>query len=457
MERDDMIQKERIKALNRKELQKGKYVLYWMQASQRAEYNHALEYAILKANELRKPLVVFFGITDRFPEANERHYCFMLEGLREVKGSLEKRGIQMVVRHESPEQGAVRMAKRASLAVVDRGYLRIQKEWRGYAAKRIKCPLLQVESDVVVPIEEASSKEEYAAATIRPKINKKLKSFLVSLKERDPGKNSLSLDFDSYDISDVEKVVAQLRIDHSVKKIDSFHGGMKEAKGHFKDFLEYKIDRFGDLRNDPSLDYLSHMSPYLHFGQISPLSIALKVSKTDSPGREAFLEELIVRRELSMNLVFHNERYDSFEAIPDWAKKSLKVHLKDRRPYLYSLEELEAAKTHDPYWNAAQKEMVIKGKMHGYMRMYWGKKILEWTRTPEEAFRIALYLNNKYELDGRDANGFTGVAWCFGKHDRPWGERPIFGKVRYMNDKGLERKFDVKEYVKEINKLKEKV
>jgi deoxyribodipyrimidine photo-lyase len=443
-----MIQKERIRALNAREIKNGDYVLYWMQASQRAEDNHALEYAIVKANELRKPLVAFFGITDRFPEANERHYRFMLEGLQEVKGSLEKRGIQMVVRHESPEQGAIRMAKRASLAVVDRGYLRIQKEWRGYAAKRIECPLLQVESDVVVPIEEASPKEEYAAATIRPKINKKLKSFLIPLKERNPVVSSLSLKFQSFGLDDLDKAISKLAIDRDVRRLNFFRGGTKEAKKHLQTFLEYKIDRFGDLRNDPSLDYLSHMSPYLHFGQISPLFIALKVSKTDSPGREAFLEELIVRRELSMNFVFYNDRYDSFEAIPDWARKSLKVHLKDRRPYHYSLEELEAAKTHDPYWNAAQKEMVIKGKMHGYMRMYWGKKILEWTRTPEEAFRIALVLNNKYELDGRDPNGFTGVAWCFGKHDRPWGERAIFGTIRYMNDKGLKRKFDVDQYVK---------
>jgi deoxyribodipyrimidine photo-lyase len=193
------------------------------------------------------------------------------------------------------------------------------------------------------------------------------------------------------------------------------------------------------------------MSPYLHFGQISPLWIAFQALKTKSPGTEAFLEELIVRRELSMNFVYYNERYDSLEAIPEWAKKTLKTHQKNRRPYLYRLGELEAAKTHDPYWNAAQKEMVVKGKMHGYMRMYWGKKIIEWSQTPEEAFKKALYLNNKYELDGRDPNGFTGVAWCFGKHDRPWGERPILGQVRYMNDKGLKRKFDADAYVKRMD------
>lgn len=443
-----MIQKERIKVLNRQEVKRGKYVLYWMQASQRAEYNHALEYAILKANELRQPVIVFFGITDQFPEANERHYTFMLEGLKEVKHSLKKRGIQMVVLHQSPEVGVLQLAKQASLAVVDRGYLKIQKAWRGIASKKMDCPMIQVETDVVVPVEETSPKEEYAAATIRSKIMSKLKAFLIPLKEHQPIKDSLSLDFGSFDIEDAAKAISKFRIDRSVKSVGTFRGGAKEANGHLEIFWESKLDRFPELRNDPTLDYLSHMSPYLHFGQISPLDIALKVKGTRSPGIDAFLEELIVRRELSMNFVFYNERYDSLEALPDWARKTLRNHKKDRRSYVYSTKELESARTHDPYWNAAQKEMVLKGKMHGYMRMYWGKKILEWSKTPEEAFKTALYLNNKYELDGRDPNGFTGVAWCFGKHDRPWGERSVFGNVRYMNDKGLKRKFDADKYVK---------
>ena len=449
----EMIQKERIKALNKKGMKKGAYVLYWMQASQRTEYNHALEFAILKANELRRPLIVFFGITDHFPEANERHYAFMLEGFREVKQSLGKRGIQMVILHKSPEVGAVQLAKKASLAVVDRGYLKIQKQWRNDAANQMDCPLIQVESEVIVPVEEASPKEEYAAATLRPKINKKVSHFLVPLKQTNPAMNSLSRDFDSFNIEDIGKAISKLRLDRSVKKVNSFHGGTKEGQKHLQIFLETKLDRFPELRNDPTLDYLSNISPYLHFGQISPLFIALKALETKSPGIEAFLEELIIRRELSMNFVFYNEQYDSYESVPDWAKKTLRVHQKDKRQYTYTPEELEMGKTHDPYWNAAQREMVVRGKMHGYMRMYWGKKIIEWSKTPEEAFRVALYLNNKYELDGRDPNGFTGVAWCFGKHDRPWGERPIFGNVRYMNDKGLKKKFDADEYVKMMNKL----
>jgi deoxyribodipyrimidine photo-lyase len=271
------------------------------------------------------------------------------------------------------------------------------------------------------------------------------------LKQRDPAVESLSLDFDSFDINDVDKAISKLHIDRSVQRVSSFQGGTKEARKHLEVFLEGKLDQFPELRNDPTLDYLSHMSPYLHFGQISPLFMALKALATKSPGTEAFLEELIVRRELSMNFVFYNEKYDSFEAVSEWAKKTLKAHKKDKRQYTYTLKDLESAKTHDPSWNAAQKEMVVKGKMHGYMRMYWGKKIIEWSKTPAGAFRNALYLNNKYELDGRDPNGFTGVAWCFGKHDRPWGERPIFGNVRYMNDKGLRRKFDVDGYVKMIS------
>ena len=448
-----MIQKERVKLLNSKDMKKGRYVLYWMQASQRTEYNHALEYTISKANDLHQPVVVFFGITNHFPEANERHYGFMLEGLREVQRSLKSRGIRMVIQHRSPEIGVVQLAKRASLVVVDRGYLRIQRQWRTYVADRIDCSLIQVESDVVVPVEEASPKEEYAAATIRPKISKKLDRFLVSLKEIGPVVGSLSLDFESFDLTDLEKAISKFRIDRNVKRVDSLHGGTSEAKKHLRDFVSNKLDHYAELRNDPTLDYQSLMSPYLHFGQISPLEIALTISKTRSRSKEAYLEELIVRRELSMNFVHYNETYDSFDSIPEWARRTLRAHQKDRRDHLYRLEEFEQGKTHDPYWNAAQKEMVVTGKMHGYMRMYWGKKILEWSKTPEEAFQTALYLNNKYELDGRNPNGFTGVAWCFGKHDRPWGERAIFGNIRCMNDGGLRRKFDADEYVRRMSRL----
>ncbi len=424
-----------------------------MQASQRTEYNHALEYAIRQGNDLGLPVVVFFGITDKFPEANVRHYRFMLEGLREVKRGLEERGILFVVRRIAPPRGAVELSRRAALVVCDRGYLRIQRSWRAAVAERIRCPLVQVESDVVVPVERASGKEEYAARTIRPKINALLEDYLVPVRKSKAKKSALGLQFETIDIEDIDEVLDSIRTNKSADPTTFYNGGYTEAKRRLDSFIRGRLDHFEDSRNDPGIDNLSHMSPYLHFGQISPLYIALRVSRTGSPGVEAYLEELVVRRELSMNFVFYNDKYDSFDGLPDWCRKTLKAHERDEREYLYGEKELERFETHDPYWNAAQKEMVLTGKMHGYMRMYWGKKIIEWSRTPEEAFSTALRLNNRYELDGRDPNGFTGVAWCFGKHDRPWKERPVFGSVRYMNDRGLRRKFDMDRYLRRIEAL----
>jgi deoxyribodipyrimidine photo-lyase len=453
-----MIQAERIQKLNDREVRKGQFLLYWMQASQRAEGNHALEFAVREANQQNLPVAVVFVLTDKFPEANLRHYTFMLQGLQELQAGLEKRGILFVVRKGDPPEEVVKMSQKASLVVADRGVLRIQEKWRQAAAERAPVSVVQVESDVIVPGQTVSTKEEYAAATIRPKIKRLLSRFLVPLAatpvKRKPGKLSLpGLDLKG----SLSRILSSFAVDRSVPPVDAFRGGTSEARRRLRAFLEKKLEKYPDLRNDPSLDYSSHMSPYLHFGQISPLEIALKVkaaSKISARAREAYLEELIVRRELGMNFVRYNRHYDSYEAIPDWAKKTLEDHRRDKREFLYSPEEWEQARTHDPYWNAAQMEMVLTGKMHNYMRMYWGKKILEWSKSPEEAFRIALYLNNKYELDGRDPNGFAGVAWCFGKHDRPWPEREVFGKVRYMNAAGLRRKFRIEDYVRKVEDLK---
>lgn len=442
-----MIQKERIKYLNNKKLQNNKYIVYWMQQSQRTSYNNALEYAISESNKYEKPLVVYFGLTNNFPDANIRHYKFMLEGLKEVKKSLEERGISFILKQITPELGAVDISKKACEVIVDRGYLKIQRKWRKNAAEKIKCKFVQIESDVVVPIEIASNKEEYAASTIRYKINEKKNQYLKAIKAEKYNQRFVEDDFGSIDIKDVSKD----KIDESVKPVESFIGGTSQATKHLNLFLKEKINDYQIKRNDPNLDFISNMSPYLHFGQISALYIALSVLKNKSLGNETFLDELIVRRELSMNFVYYNLKYDFFESLPSWAKISLKKHEKDKRMYIYSLEEFDKAETHDPYWNAAQKQMINTGKMHGYMRMYWGKKIIEWTKKPDDAFNISIHLNNKYELDGRDPNGYTGVAWCFGKHDRPWKKRPIFGNIRYMNSNGLKRKFDIESYSKKYN------
>jgi len=451
-----MIHPSRIQPLNGRSIQDGRYVLYWMQASQRVECNHALEHAVAEANERNLPVVVVFGLTDRFPEANLRHYAFMLEGLEEVRKGLYSRGIRFALMHRSPEMAATALAEEAALVVADRGYLRIQRQWRNHVAKNVPCAVVQVESEAVVPVETASPKEEYTAGTLRPKLQRILKGYLVPLKERPVRKDSLALRLDAALEEDLTSLLKKMKIDREVAPVTAVRGGTARANALLEEFIAKKIRHYDELRNDPALDYSSHLSPYLHFGQVSPLAVSLRITAEKSipaAAREAFLEELIVRRELSMNFAFYNDLYDEYECLPDWARKTLAEHAKDRREYLYDADQWERAGTHDPYWNAAQREMMITGKMHNYMRMYWGKKLLEWSRTPAEAFRTALALNNRYELDGRDPNGFAGVAWCFGKHDRAWFERKVFGKIRYMNDSGLRRKFDMDAYLKKVAAL----
>lgn len=425
-----------------------------MQSSQRATSNLALTYAISRANKLNKPLIVFFGLIPNFPEANYRHYYFMLEGLRDVSESLEIIGAKLIIQAKSPEKGATELAKNSCMIVVDKGYLKPLKQWYKFVSENVDCPLIQVEDNVVVPLEEASNKEEYSAATLRPKILRKKQVFLT-LQEvpQKLERCSLDMEFDSINLSNIDKTISSMDIDTSVGKSACFSGGASQALKQFEDFLGNKLPKYSELRNDPTVDYLSNLSPYLHFGQISPIYVSLRIldATVSDLVKEIFLEELIVRRELAINYVNYNENYDSFAGLPNWAKNTLLSHKNDKREYVYPLEVLENAKTHDPVWNAAQNQMRITGKMHGYMRMYWGKKIVEWSKDPKTAFRTALFLNNKYELDGRDPNGYTGVAWCFGKHDRPWKERAVFGKVRFMSSDGLKKKFDVDKYVDNIS------
>jgi deoxyribodipyrimidine photo-lyase len=444
-----MIQQERIQDLNDRRARPGRYVLYWMQASQRYTCNHALEYAIRQANLLKLPLVAVFGLTEGYPEANERHYAFMLEGLRETQQGLGDRGIQLVVRQESPEVAALRMSEDASLLVTDRGYTRHQKAWRAHVASQAPCPVIQVESDVVVPVESASNKREYSAATLRPKIHRQLTRFLVPLEQTKLRRDSLGMRFSSLAIDDVDGLLAELRIDRSVARVRAFTGGGSHGDRLLGEFLLRKLRRYAAERNDPSLDIQSHQSPYLHFGQVSPLGIALKVQAARAPlaAKDAYLEELVVRRELAFNYVFYNPGYDSYDSLPDWAQRTLADHADDPRPTPYTASQLERGDTADPYWNASMREILVAGKMHNYMRMYWGKKVIEWTRNPRRAFRLLLAMNNRYFLDGRDPVSWASVAWCFGLHDRPWQERSVFGKIRYMCATGLERKYDIHAYV----------
>jgi len=450
-----MIQNERIKILNENEIQDKPYVVYWMQSSQRTAYNHALEFAIDLANSLKKPLMVYFGLTEKFPEANRRHFRFMIEGLLEVKENLKRKGIRLIVMNCSPERGILELSKEAALIVVDRGYLRIEKTWRNRLAKEAPCKVFQVESNVLIPVEATSMKEEYSAATIRRKIEKRMEEFALPLAERIIEFPSIHLKKreDEIEFEDIELVLQRLELTDEVREVKSFVGGAKNANELLEDFLQNKLKDYAEHKNDPALDFTSNLSPYLHFGQISPLEIYLRLPEGFGENKRVFIDELIIRRELAINFVEYNEHYDSYEAITSFAKTTLEKHRGDPRPWIYTLEQLEKGITHDSYWNAAEMEMLATGKMNGYMRMYWGKKIIEWTETPEKAYEIALYLNNKYNIDGRDPNGFAGVAWCFGKHDRPWKEREVFGSVRYMNDKGLKRKFDMEAYLNKVKRL----
>ncbi len=449
------IQETRIRRLNDRGPAQGEYVLYWMQQSQRAEFNHALEYAVQRANDQKQPLLAGFGLMDDYPEANLRHYHFLLQGLQETQQALHRRGIRLVVGRGSPDAVALRLARGASLIVCDRGYLRHQKLWRCRVADSFDGEVVQVESDSVVPVEVASDKAESAARTLRPRIHRHLDDYLVELSPTPIARDSLGLAAEGPDLDDLDAVLSQLELDRSVPPVNRFRGGTSAAKARLRDFLRRHLEGYAAHRNQPELDGVSHMSPYLHFGQISPVYVALQVREAAGrpEDRANYLEELVIRRELALNFVHFTEDYDRYTALPAWARTTLEEHRQDERSRRYTRAQLDAAETHDPYWNAAMREMKHTGYMHNHMRMYWGKKILEWSPTPESAYRVALELNNRYFLDGRDPASYANIAWIFGLHDRPWPERPVYGTVRSMTSGGLERKTDMAAYVERVDEL----
>jgi deoxyribodipyrimidine photo-lyase len=453
-----MIHPTRVRMLNDEPVAAGgRVVLYWMQQSQRTTHNPALEYAVGRANELGVPVVVCFGVMDDYPEANERHYAFLLQGLADVRAALAERGIAFAVRHGPSYDAPLRFAGDAKLIVCDRGYLRHQVDWRSRVARSAGRQVVEVEGDVVVPVAVASDKHESAARTLRPKIHRHWETYLHDLRETPVKHRSIGLTgFDSdVDVTDTAVGLRQLKLDRSVSPVTRLVGGQDAARTLVDRFLNHELKAYADRRNEPAEQHSSMMSAYLHYGHVSPVALALAVrSHRAAAGddRATYLEELVVRRELSMNFVHYRpDDYDRYGCLPSWARKTLADHRGDRRDPTYSVKQLEAAETRDPYWNAAMVEVRDTGFMHNYMRMYWGKKVLQWRPTPEDAHDTLLRLNNKFFLCGRDANSFANVAWIFGLHDRAWGpERPIFGKVRYMNAAGLERKFDIDGYVRRV-------
>jgi len=440
---------------------KGEYVLYWMQQSQRVSFNHALEYAIQIANQKRLPLVVLFCLIDTYPEANLRHFHFMLEGLKETQKELENRGVNFVLRLGDPMLIIQSFIPKIDSLILDVGYLKHQKKWRDMLREHTKdiLDVFMVESDVIVPVQMAYPKAAYGAYVIRSSLFRMLPFYrdFVSLSVlENQTKLSIHSD-DSFD--DLFQLMKRLSLDTSILPSIYFKAGYQAAINQLNAFINQGLLIY-DQSNDPSLEATSRLSLYLHFGQISSLEIYEKILYAKHQQGisdvvfDAFIEQLFIRRELAINFVYYTPFYDDFKHMTEpWAYKTMHEHQKDARPYLYTKEDYIHFRTHDIYFNAAMKQMVKTGYMHNYMRMYWAKKIIEWSLDYQSAYQTILSLNNAYFIDGRDPNSYAGVAWCFGKHDRPWTDRPIFGSLRYMNAEGLKRKFNIDLYVQAMNLL----
>jgi len=424
-------------------------VVYWMRRSQRGLNNAALNVAIQAGNVLEKPVLVFFGLTPKAHHANLRHYTFLMQGLPDIADELQQRNVGLVLRSHS-EHDILKFCSEVHpcLVVGDENPLRESERAHEKVAAELRAPFWTVDSDVIVPT-KLLGKEHYAARTIRRKIRALLAQFL-KLVPNPPAKVVWQKEPTLVDGSLLKK----LPIDRSVQPVYGFMGGPAEARRRLKEFLRTRLSGYATRRNKPNLDGTSQLSPYLHFGHMGPHTIALAVQDTEAPlqDRAAFLEELIVRRELAVNFVRYNANYENFDSCQGWADVTLRKHTRDKRRFLYTKRELQNAETHDPLWNAAQKQMVLTGWMHGYLRMYWAKKILEWSPSPTVAYDIAVQLNDRYKLDGRDPNGYAGIAWAIvGKHDRPWGpKRPVYGNVRYMSYESTSRKFNSKAYIERI-------
>ncbi|RPJ70005.1 MAG: deoxyribodipyrimidine photolyase [Acidobacteria bacterium] len=426
--------------------------MFWIQHAQRASHNPALDLAIATANELDVPAVALFVLRHDFPGANLRHYHFMMQGLVELPAALAARGVGFVLRVGGQDEVARFCAEvKASAVVGDENPLREAEAWRARVAAALRVPFWTVDADVIVPA-ALLEKEQFSAGTIRPRIERQL-PWCLRLPSRPvarrPWMRPRGVRVESPGLALLDGAA----IDRRVAPVPGAAGGARAARAALRAFVRGRLEGYASARNHPEVDGTSRLSAYLHFGQIGPREVALAVRDAGAPleDRQAFLEEFVVRRELAWNFVRFNPRYDSLEGCEPWARRTLNEHRDDPRAPVYTLEELEQAGTHDPLWNAAQRQMVRAGWMHGYVRMYWAKKILEWSPAPEEAMARAIELNDRYELDGRDPNGYAGIAWAIGgKHDRAWGpERPVYGKIRYMSFASTSRKFDSRSYMEQ--------
>jgi len=431
----------------------GTCVVHWMQRAQRGVDNPALDVAVRAADLLGLPVVTFFAPVPFYPHANGRHYAFLAQGVGDVAEALRARGVGFVFRpYPDHRLAAFCEEVRPALVVGDENPLREPERWRRRAAEVLRVPLWTVDADVIVP-SALLEKEQYAARTLRPRIQRLLPAFLEPVEDPRPRvrwepRSGL------FSRPHEDPWLEGFPMDRSAAPVSGLVGGTSRGMALLDAFVRERLAGYGSGRNDPSRRATSRLSPYLHFGHIGPRTVALAVREAAAPAqdREAFLEQLIVRRELAVNFAAFNPRCDQLSGCEPWALKTLTAHAGDPRTHLYGSDRLEGADTHDRLWNAAQTQMVRTGWMHGYLRMYWAKKILEWTASPAEAFEIAVRLNDRYQLDGRDPNGYAGVAWAVGgKHDRPWPpNKPVLGLIRPMSEGGCRRKFDVEAYIRGV-------
>ena len=469
--------------------EKGDYVLYWMTAFRRTRWNFSLQHAVDWANRLSKPLLVFEALRIGYPWACDRFHRFVIDGMADNAGSIRKYGVSYYPYLEpSPDADKgllAALADNACLVVTDDFPAFFLPRMIASASERIQVCMEKVDSNGLLPMKAAE--RVYAAAKFfRLFLQKELPLHLSRMPEAEPLK-ALKNQAPVLPLKEVLKrwpaaspdilrgepaALADFPVDHAVCAAEE-PGGPARASRRMKGFLENKLSRYEENRNHPDEDGTSGLSPYLHFGHLSVHEIFHHLAAKEewdldhlprkatggrsgwwhmSEPAEAFLDELVTWRELGFNLCAQRQDYDQYLSLPAWAQQTLREHEGDRRRFIYLLEEFERAQTHDPLWNAAQGQLLQEGRIHNYLRMVWGKKILEWTSSPREALDIMIALNNKYGIDGRDPNSYTGILWVLGRYDRPWGpERPIFGKIRYMSSENTLRKVRATEYMEKYN------
>ncbi len=467
----------------------GAYVLYWVQAYRRLDHNHALDYALRCASEVRKPLVVFEGLRLDYPWASRRLHRFVLEGMRDMAAAAATLGLSYWPYVETPQQPARgllrKIADRAALVVTDDFPCFVVPGQSAALARQTKAPVVAVDGNSIVPLSLLGAAVG-AAAHLRPRIHKAFAEAWGYRATRRPAvspaaREPVEAPFEVWDPGRLEESLDSLPLDRSVPEVPGTVGGSRAAKARLREFLKKRLAGYAENRSSPTgpaEGHASGLSPYLHFGHIAIEEVAEAVLATtgdfrpeelrihnrgkregyfsDDADVNAFLDEALTWRDVGFQ--WHWTRRADTEslerALPGWAQATLRAHADDKRTHVYTPEEWEAGATHDPLWNAAQRELVTTGTIHNYLRMLWGKKVLEWSRTPAEAYQALVHLNNKYALDGRDPNSYTGILWCFGLFDRPWApERPVLGVLRYMSSDNTARKFKLGSYYEYVNGL----